>query len=120
MNRVEFITTESGTDLIVSFAIEGDGPGEVKSLTLLRTPKFEFVLDESERGPSVSYDDFEDEDLDLLEFIELHRDAVRITTRRREYTLDTHGVDRDEIRRAAEILQQMNFDRRFLLKVGSV
>jgi hypothetical protein len=78
--------------------------------------QLEFALDESERGPSVSYDDFEDEDFDMLESIELDRKAVRITTQRREYALDTRGVDRDEIRRAEEILHKMNFDRRFLLK----
>ena len=120
MKRVAFITTESGIDLIVSFAIEADGPALVKSLTLLRTPRFEFALDESERGPSVSYDDFADEDFDMLQSIELDRDAVRITTQRREYVLDTAGVDRDEITRAVEILHKMNFDGCFLLKVGSV
>ena len=122
MQRVAFITTESGTDLIVSFAIEVEPylPGDVKSLTLLRTPKFEFALDESQRGPSVSYDDLADEDFDRLESVELERSAVRIRTQRREYALDTRGVNLDEMRRAAEILHKMNFDDSFLLKAGSV
>ena len=54
MERVDFITAESGDDLIVSFAIRLAEPGEIRSLTLLRTPKYEFLLDESERGVQVS------------------------------------------------------------------
>jgi hypothetical protein len=114
MDRVAFITIESGTDLIVAFAIKGDEPVEVKSLILLRTPKYEFALDGWERGVSVSHDDFLDEDLDLLKSIELDRSTVRITTQRREYALDIQSVDRDKIQRAAEILEEMNFDKCFL------
>ena len=45
-----FITNEEGDDLIVSFAIPIDDVGNVKSPILLRTPKYEFALEESERG----------------------------------------------------------------------
>ena len=45
MDHVDFITTETGDDLIVSFAICGDESGEVRSLTLFRTPKYEFIMD---------------------------------------------------------------------------
>jgi len=48
MENAWFITNEDGDDLIVSFAIPADESGDVKSLTLLRTPKYEFALDESE------------------------------------------------------------------------
>ncbi len=47
MENAAFITTEEGDDLIVSFTIPVDNYGDVKSLTLLRTPKYEFILDES-------------------------------------------------------------------------
>jgi len=53
MENAWFITNEDGDDLIVSFAIPIDESGDVKSLTLLRTPKYEFALDESERGVNV-------------------------------------------------------------------
>lgn len=120
MERVAFITIESDTDLIVSFALMGDELGEVKSLTLIRTPKYELFLHRRERGVTVSHDDFPDEDFDLLKSIELERSSVRITTQRREYALDIQDVDRGKIRRAAEILRRMNFDQRFLLKVGTI
>ena len=55
MHRVNFITTEQKDDLIASFAVAaGDFPGDILSLTLLRTPKYEFVLGPDERGVSVS------------------------------------------------------------------
>jgi hypothetical protein len=123
MERVGFIRTESDTDLIVSFAIPGEGLGEVKSLTLIRTPKYEFALPRWEQGVSVSHEDFPDEDeegFDILKSIELDRGSVRITTQRREYTLDIQDVNLDEIRRAARILRRMNFDQRFLLKLGPI
>ena len=41
---VAFITIEEGDDLIVSFAIADEELGEIVSLTLLRTPKYEFIL----------------------------------------------------------------------------
>ena len=48
MDRVAFIRTEQrDVDLIVSFAIEGEVPGEVKSLILMRSPKYEFVFDDT-------------------------------------------------------------------------
>ena len=47
---VAFITIEEGDDLIVSFAIADEEPGEIVSLTLLRTPKYEFILPTDERS----------------------------------------------------------------------
>jgi hypothetical protein len=61
MYRVSFITIEEGDDLIVSFAVAGDFPGDVLSLTLLRTPKYEFILEPDERRVSVSWEEDEDE-----------------------------------------------------------
>jgi hypothetical protein len=119
MERVGFITTESDTDLIVSFAIPGEGLGEVTSITLIRT-KYDCFLYPWEQGVSVSHEDFPDEDFDLLKSIELDRRTVRITMQRRKYALDIQDVDRDNIQRAAEILRRMNFDQRFLLKLGPI
>ncbi len=36
MEHVEFITTESGDDLVVSFALSAGEPGEIRSLILHR------------------------------------------------------------------------------------
>jgi hypothetical protein len=111
MHRVNFITTEKGDDLIVSFAVAaGDFPGDVLSLTLLRTPKYEFILDPDERGVSVSWEENE-EDNELLLAAELSGDKVKLSTTKREFVLDLSHVDDSELRRMRKVLQKMNFDK---------
>ena len=111
MYRVNFITTEQKDDLIVSFAIAaGDFPGDILSLTLLRTPKYEFILNPDERGVSVSWEEDEDEHELLLE-IEYSGDTVKLNTTRRDFTLDVSHVDGDDLSRMRKILRKMNFDR---------
>jgi len=115
MMEAAFITTEDGDDMIVSFAIT-DPDGDVLSLTLLRTPKYEFVFDDFERGVNVSYEDSDDDEGDLLEEFEIRGDAVRIATARQSYDVDIHRVGADEVEEAKRILDKMNFDGRFKLK----
>jgi len=114
MYRVNFITTEKGDDLIVSFAIPGDLPGDVLSLTLLRTPKYESILDPDERGVSVSWEEDEDEG-ELLLAVEHSKGVVKLITTRREFTLDMSHVDNGDLSRMRKVLQKMNFDRAFKL-----
>ena len=102
--------TEHGDELIVSFAVAGDFPGDVLSLTLLRTPKYEFILDPHERGVSVSWEEDEDEREQLLG-AECSGDKVKLNTTRREFTLDVSRVDVQELRRMRKVLQKMNFDK---------
>jgi hypothetical protein len=109
MYRVNFITTEQGDDFIVSFAVAGDFPGNVLSLTLLRTPKYEFILDTDERGVSVSWEEDEDES-ELLLGVERSGDRVRLNTTRREFILDVSHVDDGDLSRMRKVLHKMNFD----------
>ena len=110
MYRVNFITTEQKDDLIVSFAVAaGDFPGDVLSLTLLRTPKYEFILGPDERGVSVSWEEDEDEQELLLE-IKYSGDTVKLNTTTREFTLDVSHVDDDDLNRMRKVLHKMNFD----------
>ena len=80
MENAWFITNEDGDDLIVSFAIPADESGDVKSLTLLRTPKYEFVLDESERGVKVPFEDFPNDRNEFLKKLAIEGNLVTITT----------------------------------------
>jgi hypothetical protein len=110
MYRVNFITSEQKDDLIVSFAVAaGDFPGDILSLTLLRTPKYEFILGPDERGVSVSWEEDEDES-ELLLAVERSRDEVKLNTTRREFTLDVSHVDDDDLSRMRKVLHKMNFD----------
>ena len=111
MYRVNFITTEQKDDLIVSFAIAaGDLPGDILSLTLLRTPKYEFILDPEERGVSVSWEEDEDE-TELLLKVERSKEVVKLHTTRRQFVLDVSHVDDDDFKRMAKVLHKMNFDK---------
>ena len=118
MERVDFITAESGDDLIVAFAIRRADPGEIRTLSLMRTPKYEFVLDDFERGVSVSDEDCEDDGNDLLEKIEFRGDEVRIASRNTDYQLDCSGVDAEELEDAKKIVRAMNFDSRFRIHIS--
>lgn len=110
MLGVNFITTEQKDDLIVSFAVAGDFPGDVLSLTLLRTPKYEFILDPEERGVSVSWEEDEYEN-ELLLVAERSGDTVKLNTTKREFILDVSHVDHRELRSMRKVFQKMNFDK---------
>jgi hypothetical protein len=119
MERVSFITTKQGDDLIVAFAIEDAEPGEVKSLILLRTPKYEFILDDDERGVTVSHDDQPEVEDDLLRRITMAASMITIETKYNRYELDVSHVDREELEKARTILRGMNFDDRFTLALDT-
>jgi hypothetical protein len=116
---VAFITIEEGDDLIVSFAIADEEPGEIVSLTLLRTPKYEFILPTEETGVSVSHESFpEEEERDRLHRIRVAPPVVTIETTSTRYELDVSKVDRGELRSAQRVLERMNFDESFVLELA--
>jgi hypothetical protein len=104
MLRVEFITTEDEEDLVVSFAL---APAAHKSLTLLRSPQYEFLLPEDERGISVSKLDPKDQERDLLRQVHWRGDSVTVKTQRHEYALDISSVAQDDIVEAKAVLRKM-------------
>jgi hypothetical protein len=114
---VAFITIQESDDLIVSFAIADEEPGEILSLILLRTLKYEFLLPAAERGVSVSHESFpEEEDGDRLQRIRIVSPVVTIETTHAQYALDVSKVDRRELQAARRLLKQMNFDQCFVLE----
>jgi hypothetical protein len=118
METVAFISTENGDDLIVSFAvIDPADPTEIESLTLLRTPKYEHLLADCERGVSVSFERYVEDDEELLEELHLDRKSavVRLTTSLRTYGLDLRKVDEKDVKAMRNVLSRMNHDGRFRL-----
>jgi hypothetical protein len=114
-----FVTLQDRDDLIVSFAIADEEPGEIISLILLRTPKYEALLPTDERGVSVSHEAFpEDDDRDRLRRLKMSGPVVTVETTRAQYDLDVSNVDRRELLEAQQILKKMNFDRCFILELG--
>ena len=116
MFEVRFISCEDdGIDQIVSFAIEDDAVG-IRSLILLRTPKHEAILDQDERGVSVSLEYEDDDEVDLLKVMRIEAQCVAIETQASKYELDTSRVESAEISEMKALLGRMNFDNRFRLE----
>ncbi len=114
MERVAFITVDTGDDLVLSFAVQcQDDASEIESLILMRTPKYEFILEEYERGVTVSFGHFEEDDL-LQKFNYSAEDGiVYIQTKSRKYELDVHKVDVSDIMKMRKLLKKMNYDQSF-------
>ena len=118
MELVSFISIEDDPpDLILSFAIWQPELEDIRSLILMRTPKYESVLDETERGVKVSDETWIDDEDDMLEKIEFGNDFVRIITNHHQFELDLRKVDKEEIEQAKTILKKMNFDNRFEIRI---
>ena len=118
METVAFVSTENGDDLIVSFAvIDPADPAEIESLTLLRTPKYEHLLGDWERGVRVSFERYMEDDEELLKELRLDRKSavVRLTTSQRDYELELRKVDEREVEAMRKVLAKMNYDRRIRL-----
>ena len=116
MESVQFISYEDdGTDQIVSFAL-AYGEMEIRSLTLLRTPEFEWILDEAERGVSVSLQGETGNDFDLLEVVRIEVSRVKIETQSSKYDLDLCRVDPAEVSEMKALIGRMNFDNRFRIE----
>ena len=116
VEQVVFITTEdTGTDLILSFAL-GTSGDDIRSLILMRTPQYEPLLEESERGVTVSLEGEFDEDPMMLRVLRVLKKSVTIETDLRVYQLDLSNVDREGMKAMKDLVVKMNFDRSFLVE----
>jgi hypothetical protein len=114
METVSFIDIEDDPpDLILSFAVWQPELDDIRSIILMRTPEFEFLLDENERGVAVSDEIWTNDEEDRLNKIELGDNIVKITTNYHQFELDLRKVDKEEVDQAKAILQKMNFDHSF-------
>jgi hypothetical protein len=114
MHPVSFIICDSGTDLIVAFAVcDPNDQSNVESLLVLRTPEYEPHLEALERGASISFrSEEEGSRRDLLRAVLYNLDESVITLKgdNRTYDLDISKVDRSEIDAMTETFRQINFD----------
>jgi len=118
METAAFISSETGTDLIVSFAIPQDEPRDIVSLTLIRTPKYESLLAPANREVNISRDDVVETDNDMLRALRWEDGTVTMSTSEgRRYKIDVRDVENDEILEAQRILREMNVDGSFELDI---
>jgi hypothetical protein len=83
----------------------------------MRTPKYEVILDETERGVRVSDEAWQDDEDEILKKIEFGDDFLRIITNSYQFELDLRKVDKEEIGQAKTFLERMNFDSRFEIRI---
>lgn len=118
MEYVSFISIEDNPpDLILSFAIWEPEREDVRSIILLRTPRYESILDEGERGVKVSDEDWAHDEDEMLKEIKFEGDSVSIFTENHKFELNIRKVDTREVRQAKRILKKMNFDNRFQITI---
>jgi hypothetical protein len=113
MERVVFITTEGGDDLIVAFAVmDPTDPFQIENLMLLWTPKYDHLLPPEERGVSVSFERFPADGLEN-DLVTEARDSpseqiVQIASSGRSYELDVRKVEPDELAAMRRTLGKMS------------
>jgi len=112
---VPFVTAEDDDDLVVSFGL---GQNAGTSLTLIRSPQYEPLLSDEDRGVSVNGDGQGSAERELLILVVWDRMRVSVRSTAREYVLDISAVDPFEISEAKRVLQKMNFDSRFEMRDG--
>lgn len=109
---VPYITIDDADDLVVSFSL---GEHSSTSLVLLRSPKYESLNPEEERGVSIRSDDSGFSEPEMLRSVRWSGGEVEIQTSLRRYVLDVGSVSQAEIKEAWTVLARMNFDRCFVL-----
>ena len=118
MELVSFISIEDDPpDLILSFAIWQPDSEDIRSLILMRTPEYEFALNEAERGVNVSDEAWLNDEDEMLRKVEFGDDFVKIISSHHQFDLDLRKVDKEEIDQAKAILNRMNFDNRFEVRI---
>ena len=83
--RVPFLSVEDGDDLVVSFPLDEHAR---RNLILLRTPKYESLLDDDERGVSVGTEATGGGVRELLVAVKWSRGIVEVTSTSRRFALD--------------------------------
>ena len=111
-----FIRVEdTGPDLILSFAL-GTGSFDIRSLILMRTPLYEPLLAEWERGVSVSLEGEFEEDPKMLKAFKVQDRSLIIETDEGAYQLNLSTVDLKEMKAMTAFIARMNFDHTFLVE----
>ena len=118
MHTVEFITLEDeDPDFVVSFAL---APQAASSITLLRTPKYESLLPDEERGVVVAAGVHGTDERELLVSISFNmQDGLgAIVSTKRTYEFSLTRIPAEDVEASIALLRQMNFDSRFVVNAA--
>lgn len=109
-DRVNFIHTEIGTDIIVSLSFDEDTEFGIDGFTIIRTPKFEFALMPHERGACVNWDE-ETDMVEIIKEITCIGNELTFVSNVRSYEFDISKLSPEEINELLETIDRINFDR---------
>ncbi|HEX2957076.1 MAG TPA: hypothetical protein VHO70_09585 [Chitinispirillaceae bacterium] len=113
MDRVNFLTIDTGDDLVLSFSFDDNTKYGVDGFGIQRSPKYEFVLEKYERGPSIEWTD--DDVIILLREFSYDRNTVEIIYDGGKEQFDISKIHEKEFERMIVVLKKMNFDNAFRL-----
>jgi len=110
MDKVNFIHTEVGTDIIISLSCDEGTEFGIDGFTMIRTPKFEFTLLPHEKGACINWD----EETDTREIVkEIIGKGIEITfvSNLRSYEFGISKVSKEETNKLWKTIDKTNFDR---------
>ncbi len=110
MDRVNFIHTEVGTDIILSLSFDEGTEFGIDGFTIARTPKYELLLLPHERGASINWDE-ETDTIEIIREIICVGNEITFESTLRSYQFDISNLSRDEMNELWKTVDRMNFDK---------
>jgi hypothetical protein len=109
MDKVNFIYTEVGTDIILSLSFDEDTEFGIEGFIIVRTQKYEFLLFPHERGASINW--YEETDtIEIIKEITCIGNELTFVSTMRSYQFDISRLDKAEIAELWKTVDRMNFD----------
>ncbi len=109
MDKVNFIHTEVGTDIIISLSFDEDTEFGIDGFTIIRTPKFEFTLLPYEKGACINWGE-ETDTREIIKEIICKGNEMTFVSNIRSYQFDISKVSKEEINKLWKTIDRINFD----------
>jgi hypothetical protein len=109
MDKANFINTEDGTDIIISLSFDDGTEFGIDGFTIIRTPKYEFILPPHERGACISWNE-ETDIREIIKEITCIGNEITFVSQVKSYKFDISKVNDEEKRRLWKTIDKMNFD----------
>jgi hypothetical protein len=109
MDKVNFIHTEFGTDIILSLSFDEGTEFGIGGFIITRTPEFEFLLLPHERGACHTWDE-ETDIREIIKEIACIGNEIRFISNIKQYQFDISNLTKDEMNELWKTVDLMNFD----------
>jgi hypothetical protein len=109
MDKVNFIHTEVGTDIIISLSFDEGTEFGIDGFTVMRTPKFEFLLLPHERVACVNWDE-ETDTIEIIKEITCVGNVLTFISSIRSYQFDISKLNDDDVNQLWKTIDRINFD----------